>query len=345
MAGSHQHLWARLSVLVDRAPTLSALREHRVNLFAARCWRDAGRRVPAELRADERNAAMTALSVEPLLRRVRAAYDGTLMLMKGPEAAAHHLHPETRCFRDLDLLVDDPVAAQRALIAAGFMQGPRAQKYAEAQHLAPLAYPGFPLIVELHRRPNLPPWIPRPPVEAILDLSAPSTTGVTGITAPVPPVHALLLAAHSWTDRPVARLVDLVDVLAVLGEDDREAAERLSRAWGWQRLWRTTLMLADGVLGDHGLPLSLKTWARHFQCARERTVLEDHIARAAAPAWSVPRAGAGRALTTALIRTAARQPDEDWGEKLHRSRLALRHAFRAHSVHTQALHSQKRSDR
>ena len=344
MAGSHQHLWARLSVLVDRAPTLSALREHRVNLFAARCWRDAGRRVPAELRADERNAAMTALSVEPLLRRVRAAYDGTLMLMKGPEAAAHHLHPETRCFRDLDLLVDDPVAAQRALIAAGFMQGPRAQKYAEGSTRA-TGVSGLPV----HRRAASPTErsavIPRPPVEEILDLSAPSTTGVTGITAPVPPVHALLLAAHSWTDRPVARLVDLVDVLAVLGEDDREAAERLSRAWGWQRLWRTTLMLADGVLGDHGLPLSLKTWARHFQCARERTVLEDHIARAAAPAWSVPRAGAGRALTTALIRTAARQPDEDWGEKLHRSRLALRHAFRAHSVHTQALHSQKRSDR
>jgi putative nucleotidyltransferase-like protein len=338
MSGSPSDLWDHLRVLVDRAPTLSALRAHRVHLFAARCWREAGREMPAELRSEQRHAAMIALSVEPVLQRVRAVCDGTLMLMKGPEAATHHLHPETRGFRDVDLLVDDPVAAHRALIGAGFFQGPREQEYADAQHLVPLAYPGLPLLVELHRRPNLPPWIPSPPVEAILDLAVPSLTGVTGIVAPAAPAHALLLAAHSWSDRPVGRLIDLVDVMAVLGEGDRAAADRLARAWGWHGLWRTTLALAAGVLAGEGRPWSLRTWARHFEGARERTVLEDHIARAAAPAWTVPRAKAPRAVTAALARTTARRPDECWGDKLRRSRLAVRHAFTDQSTHTQALH-------
>jgi Uncharacterised nucleotidyltransferase len=316
---------------------VSALREHRVNLFAARCWREAGRDVPEALRSDERAAAMIALSTPLVLRRMRAAYDGTLMLMKGPEVAAHHRHPETRYFHDLDLLVDDPVAAQRALLAAGFVRAAEEHAYVEAQHLAPLVYPGLALIVELHRRPNIPPWLPWPSPESILEMAVPSMTGVPGIVAPAPPAHALLLAAHSWTDRPLGRLNDLVDVLAVLGECHREDADRLAREWGWQRLWRSTLMLADAVLAGEGAPVSLKTWARHFQGARERTVLENHIARATAPAWTVPRGGVRKALATTVAQSARRRPDEPWGEKLRRSRLAVRHAFTAQSAHHQAL--------
>jgi hypothetical protein len=339
MSASSGNPWDRLRVLVDRAPTLTALRQHRVHLFAARYWREAGREVPAELRSEERLAAMIALSVRPLLGRIRAAYDGTLMVMKGPEAAARHLHPETRYFHDVDLLVDDPVAAQRALLGAGFVQGPREQDYLDAQHLAPLAYPGLPLVIELHRRPNLPPWIPSPPVHAILDQAVRSMTGVAGVVAPAAPAHALLLAAHSWTDGPVGRLVDLADVIAVLGEDDRTAADRLAGDWGWRHLWRTTLALADAVLAGDGRPLSLLTWARHFEAARERTVLENHIARLAAPAWTVPRTRAAGAVTSALARTTARRPGEDWSDKLRRSRLAVAHAFTEQSAHSRALRS------
>jgi hypothetical protein len=336
--------WDRLAMLVDRASSVSALREHRVNLFAARCWREVGRDVPDELRSDERTAAIIALCAQPVLRRMRLAYDGTLMLMKGPEAAAHHLHPETRYFRDLDVLVDDPVAAQQALLAAGFVQAGGDHAYAEAQHLAPLVYPGFPLLVELHRRPNIPPWLPAPWRETILEMAVPSRTGVAGIVAPAPPAHALLLAAHSWTDRPVGRLIDLVDLIAVLGEAHREEADRLSHEWGWQRLWRATILLADAVLAGEGAPKSLRTWARHFQSARERTVLENHIARAASRAWVVPRAGVRTALATTVAQTAGRRPDEDWGQKVRRSRLAVRHAFTAQSTHHEALHSKGATD-
>jgi hypothetical protein len=280
---------------------------------------------------------MMALAVEPVLDRIRRAYHGTVMVMKGPEAAARHLHPGTRWFRDLDLLVDDPFAAQRALVEAGFVKGPREQDYAEAQHLVPLVYPGLPLVVELHRRPNVPCLIPSPPVQEILGMAVPSMTGVPGVVAPAAPVHALLLAAHSWTDRPVARLVDLVDVVAVLGEGNRDEAARLAHEWGWESLWHTTLGLADAVLAGEGQPLALRTWARHFDCARERTVLEEHVARVTAPAWTVPRAQAPRAVTAAVARTAARRPGERWPDKFRRSGLALRHALTAQSAHAKAV--------
>lgn len=319
---------------------MSALREHRVNLFAARYWRDAGRDVPEELRSDERTAAMIALCAEPVLSRMRAACDGTLMLMKGPEVAAHHLHPETRYFRDLDVLVEDPVAAQRSLLTAGFVQMAGEDGYADVQHLAPLLHPSFPLVIELHRRPNIPPWLPAPSPETILEMAVPSATGVAGIVAPAPEAHALLIAAHSWTDRPLGRLNDLVDVVAVVG-DHREAADRLSHEWGWQRLWRATLLLADAVLAGEGAPVSLKTWARHFQSTRERTVLENHIARATSLAWTVPRTGVRQALATTVAQTAGRRSDEEWGEKLRRSRLAVRHAFTVQSAHHEALHHEK----
>jgi hypothetical protein len=203
----------------------------------------------------------------------------------------------------------------------------------------PMAYPGLPLVVELHRRPNVPNWIPSPPVPEVLGMAVPSMTGVAGVVAPAAPVHALLLAAHSWTDRPVGRLGDLVDVIAVLGEGNRREAARLAQRWGWQSLWRTTLGLADAVLACDGHPLALRTWARHFDAARERTVLEEHVARLAAPAWTVPRSRAPRAVTAALGRTAARRPGEAWGDKLRRSRLALRHAFTEQSTHAQAVHT------
>jgi Uncharacterised nucleotidyltransferase len=329
--------WESLRQLVEKAPSVTALREHRVHLFAARCWRDEGRTVPEELRADERRAAVMAIAARPLLIKIRAAYDGTLMLMKGPEAAAHHLHPETRYFRDLDLLVDDPIEAQRALLARGFVQGRPEGGYVSAQHLAPLAHPGLPLVIELHRRPNCPSWLTPPPAAAVLDLAVPSMAGVPGIVAPSAAAHALLLAAHSWTDRPVGRLVDLVDVVAVLGDNERAATDRLADEWGWQGLWRTTLALADALLAGDGNPLSLKTWARHFRDARERTVIEEHVARAVGPAWTLPPAQAPQAVTAALARTTSRRPGEDWGDKLRRSRLAFRHAFTEGSAHARAL--------
>ena len=112
--------------------------------------------MPEELRVDEQIAAIKALAVPVLLKRVRDAYDGPLVLMKGPEVGAHYPAPAVRPFCDLDFLVDDPAAAHRAMVAAGFLEVGDAARYDGAHHLRPLAWPGLPLFIELHREANRP---------------------------------------------------------------------------------------------------------------------------------------------------------------------------------------------
>jgi hypothetical protein len=337
MEDASPSVWDRVEEMVDRAPSVRALYAHRLHLLAAALWRRRGQTIAPELRAEERRAATMALAVPLLLGRARAAYPGPLMLMKGPEAAAHYPDPGTRYFRDLDLLTDDAPTAQRALVAAGFIEvGDRAD-YVAAQHLCPLAWPGLPLIIEVHREPNRPPWLPAPPAAAILELAVPSATGASGIVAPAPGAHALLLAGHVWSDKPLGRLIDLVDIAALLGSDDRSLAGDLALAWGWDGMWQTTLAAADALMADGHRPRSLSTWARNLEQVRERTVLEDHLARVTAPAGTVPLRRVPACVTASLGRALARRSDERWADKLGRSRLALTHALMARSEHERTL--------
>jgi hypothetical protein len=325
--------WDRVEELVDRAPSVQALGRHRVHLVAARVLSERRWPVPAELRAEQRRAAMLAVATRPLLERARAAYGGKLMLMKGAEVAAHYRHPSDRFFCDLDLLADDATSAQRALIKAGFVQCGDPATYEHPNHLCPLAWPGVPLFIELHRQPSSPDWLPRAPTEEILDLSVPSATGVEGLLAPHPAVHALLLVAHSWAEAPLRRLIDLIDVAAVMGSEERTRADELARSWGWEGMWRVATSAGDAVLGDGELPASLSVWARHLLDARDRTVLENHLSRIAAPGSALPITRAHRALASAIRLTANRRGDEPWSHKLRRSCLAVTHAFMATSSH------------
>ena len=331
-------LWARAEGLVGRAPTVQSLLAHRLHLMAARVWRSRGWTVPGVLEAEERRAGMIAMPAHPLLARARAAYGGQLMLMKGAEVAAHYLHPSDRFFCDLDLLADDAPAAQRALIEAGFVQCGDPVAYEHEQHLCPLVWPGIPLFIEVHRRPNSPAWLPAPPVEEILDLSVPSATGVGGLLAPDPAAHALLLVAHGWAAHaPLARLADLIDVAALLPDDQRRRADELARRWGWEGMWRVAASAGDAVLNDSAWPASLSVWARHLRGVRDRTVLEDHIARIAAPTAALPASRAPATLVHALKGATTRDQDELWSQKLRRTCLAVAHAFMARSRHHRTL--------
>ena len=148
--------WSAARVLIDRAATLDDLRAHRLQLLAASLWLAEGRPVPDELRADRRYAATMALAAPALLERARAAYDGPLMLIKGPEVAACYPEPSARHFRDLDLLAEDPERAQRALLAAGFEEtGSDA-----AHHLPPSAGPVFRSVSRSTGRPSCRPGCP-----------------------------------------------------------------------------------------------------------------------------------------------------------------------------------------
>jgi Uncharacterised nucleotidyltransferase len=330
-------LWDRVEALVDSAPSVPALREHRLHLAAVRIWRARDVDVPRSLERPERYSAMSTIVAPILLERARAAYDGQLMLMKGLEVAARYRHPADRPFRDLDLLVDDADAAQRALVAAGFVEVGNPDAYERAQHLCPLAWPGIPLVIELHRRPNQPRWLPRPSTSEILELATPSATGIRGVLAPTPAAHALLLLAHSWTHQPLGRVADLVDVAAVLGADERLRTDELARRWKWDGMWRTSIAAVDAVVGRGGPEASLPVWARHLSTVRDRTVIENHIARIAAPAWALPPQRAPRAIAGALRHTAGRRDEEQWADKLRRSRRALAHAFMKKSSHERTL--------
>jgi hypothetical protein len=329
-------LWARVDAIVDGARGLHELRVHGVELIAARLWRRMGRPVPAELCNEERRAAMAALAAPALLGRARAAYDGTLVLMKGPEAAARYPDPALRPFIDLDLLVDDAGAAWRALRGYGFEEVGDPTKYKDIHHLRPLAWPGLPLAIELHREVNHAGWLSAPATAALLGLTQPSATGVEGLRAPVPAAHALLLSLHGWAHEPLRRLLDLIDVAVVLDDEERRLAEALARRWGLQRMWRVTLAAVDALLHGRGHGLALRVWGRHLASVRERTVLETHLARWAAPASGLPRPGV-RALGTATLTfagAAGPRGDERWADALGRTGLAVGDAFRPQSRHS-----------
>ena len=272
-----------------------------------------------------------------ILGKARSAYEGPIMLMKGPEVAAHYPVPSDRPFHDLDLLVEDPVAAQRALIAAGFVQYGEPEAYTGLQHLPPLMWPGAPLVVEVHRHPSQPFWLPPISPESMFRIAVPSATGVPGILAPEPAAHAVLVVAHAWNHEPLGNAGQLLDAAALLASADHRRAGAFARAWGWEGMWNTTLAVIDAVVGGNRPSLALKLWARHLLDVRERVVLENHISRLAAPVCSLPVSDVPRAIACALRYTASPEHDEDGMTQLRRSCLAIAHAFRPQSEHEQSL--------
>ena len=327
----------RIESLVDRASSIDALEAHRLHLAAARVWRSRDQVVPPDLRSQERAAAVRGMLANLVLVKARQAYGGSLMLMKGPEIASHYPVPSDRPFRDLDLIADDAPAAQRALTTAGFVEAAAPASYATHQHLCPLMWPGIPLAVEIHRRPNHPAWLDPPCAERLFRLAVPSATGIDGVLAPEPAAHALLLVAHAWTHEPLGRIGDLLDVAAALAAADRERAAALSREWGWDRMWRTTLAATEAVLGQRPRGVALSAWTRHLSGPRERRVVEAHIARFGAPASSLPLAEVPGALVRVLKDTVAPGKEEGWRTQARRSYLAIAHAFKKTSDHERSL--------
>jgi putative nucleotidyltransferase-like protein len=333
---AESELWTRVEKLVDGAPSLGSLRAHRLELAAARIQRARGVSIAPELRREQHQAAFLAMSAPMLLERARSAYDGELLLLKGPEVAARYAEPSDRFFRDLDLLAEDAPAAQRALIAAGFVEYGDPAAYEREQHLCPLVWPGIPLVVEVHRHANAPSWLPRLHPREILGTAVPSATGVRGLLAPSPAVHALLLVAHSWAHHPLARLRDLVDLAVVLVGEDRCRVREIAREWGWEGIWRVSEQAIDDVFAPrHSHPPSFM--ARHLPSVRERSVLENHLSRLAAPVCALPAGRVPRAFAGVLADAARRHRDEPWRDKLNRARLSLAHAFMSTSSHEQTL--------
>ena len=325
--------------VIERSPSLIDLRAHRLHLLAAQRFRALGQPVPEEFAADERLAAAVTLAAEITLERARAAYDGTLVLMKGLEVAGRYPSPTLRPFRDLDVIVDRPEQAQKALKAAGFVAvGMDDHAYEDQHHLRPLRLPELPVLLEVHRRPVWISWSSPPSTAELLSGAVGSVTGIPGVLALSPAHHALVLAAHSWEGTPLRRILDLVDVTVVAREADPSELWDAARRWRMDGVWRTMSAAADAVLfGAPALPWHVRLWAGQAQVARDRSMVRDHAARLLSTFSVLPPSEALGVAGEALVRTFSPAEGETWRIKAARTRRALRHAFERVSVHNETL--------
>jgi Uncharacterised nucleotidyltransferase len=331
-------IWASVDRLIDRGPTLAGLRAHRLHLLAARRWSALGRPLPRDLMAEARTSGLFTLVVPMILERARAAYEGPMVLMKGLEVAALYPDPALRPFHDVDLLVADAAEAHRALISAGFqpVANPDAY-YADRHHLRPLCWPALPLVVEIHKRPEWPTWTAPPATEELLSAAIPASAGVDGLQTLAPSHHALVLAAHSWTEAPLRRAIDLVDVAAVSAGQDRDELGRLARRWDIGGVWETMIAAADALLFEAPTPWSMRLWARDLLCVRDRTVLENHLRRLVSSFWALPPRRALRASANALVREVRPAPGESRRTKLARAKRAIANPLAPLSEHNGAV--------
>jgi hypothetical protein len=326
-------LWEGVGRLLDRAVPLGDLRSHRIELLALARWWELGRPVPSELVAEARMPTIAALSAPALLQRVRESCDGPIVLLKGPEAAACYPVAASRPFGDLDVLVPDAVAVQRALVAAGFKPFGEEASYLRSHQLQPLHYPGFPLVVEVHVRPHWVEGIQPPPVDELFEMAVESVVPVTGISALPRTHHAVLLAVHAWAHEPLGNLRDLIDVAAACQGTSALHADALASAWGVERIWRTTAAAVDALFFGIGPAWPLRIWARHLGDVRERTVLETHLGRWFAAFSAFPLGRAALMALRAMGSDVHPNAEEDWPTKVQRTRRAIRNAFEGRSRH------------
>jgi len=331
-------VWGGVDRLVDRAPDLADLRAHRLHLLAGRRLRARGLPVPETLVAEERASAAFSLGTPLALELLRASCEGPIVVLKGPELAARYPAPHLRPATDVDVLVEDANDAQQRARRAGFVPLDEREGYYEPlHHLPPLWHPAFGVKLEIHRRPEWVSWSSPPPAEELLDIAVPAAVGVDGISALPAAEHALVVAAHSWSNLPLRRLLDLVDLQVLAGEAGRTRVVELAARWDLVGVWRTMIEAADALLDGGPRTLPLRTWARDLVAVREPTVAATHFRRLAGPVWALPARRAAFAIFAALAREVRPAADESWSAKRIRSVRAIRNAFRRRSEHERTL--------
>lgn len=331
-------LWNAVDELIDRLDVETAC-AHGLGPLAARRRRASGETVPEQLMREERAAATSNLVAPALLARIRDAYDGPLILLKGPELS--RCYPDrSRRFGDLDLLPADAEQAQAALLASGFRLQDRdwpPEFYDDVlrphYHLHPLEWPGLALRVEIHKHVKWPDGMAVPSNEEIFEAAVPASVGVPGLLTPNPLHHAVLLASHAWGEIPMRRIRQLLDPIAFVDGHDRSPYRAAARAWQFERGWDTILGVADWLF-DHGdPPLALRTWARYLRELREPTVLEMHVQEWLAPFSMTRPATALRISGAAVARDFRPDLGQTWGQKLRRILNSLVHPFSSKSEH------------
>lgn len=330
-------IWQAVDRLIDRAPRVQDLRRHGLQLLAAQRWRELGRPVPDQLRHDQQLAAAVTLTAPLVLERVRVAWPGAIAVMKGPEVAALYPSPQSRPYSDLDLLVENAAEAQSALLAAGFRPVGDPRLYVDIHHLRPLKAPGLAVAVEVHDRPKWLDGTEPPPTGDLLAVAVPATSGVNGVLTLGPREHSLLLAVHSWSHVPLARISHLLDVALMTEGVEPDELRALARHWGVERAWAATNAAVESLLLGGTRSWPMRSWARNLSRVDERTVLESHLEHWLAAFSALPPRRALGASTRAVAAEARPAPGERWRVKLRRVRHALRSPFVGLSEHRHAL--------
>jgi hypothetical protein len=206
--------------------------------------------------------------------------DGPILVLKGPEVAAHYPFPALRPYGDLDLLVEDVAAAEGALVEAGFtLSGSEESVIPGYIHDRPLRYEHLPLAIELHRSPGWLSWMTPPSNAELFAMAVPSATGVHGITTMPVAAHALFLAVHSWRHGPYHSLLHLVDIDLMRRNATEPEIGALAAEWGMSNLWSRTTVTIDWLLYDAPPPGHLdRYWTRHLTKWRPRTTREYYLA-------------------------------------------------------------------
>ena len=323
---STEPLWEGLARRLEHV-TVAGATANRLGSLTARSWRSAGRPVPPDLLRQERAARMAETFAPALLAQVASAYDGPMVVFKGPEIAARY--PDAgRNFSDVDLLVPDAKAVQRALLAAGFVEVEDPEgAFSEIHHLTPLRWPTLPLHVEIHSALKWPRSLDPPDLAEIFAQAVPAAVAPDALRAPAPHHHALILAAHSWAHTPLRSARDLVDVAAIADEADAAKLDAATEAWGLSRVWPTVRAAADWLMSGTRRPLAVSLWARHLIDLREATVLEGHLERWLSPFWALPPLAAFSTGASMLANDLWVQEDETVRQKLSRAARAARHAL------------------
>ena len=236
---SARELWAAVDVLVAGLEDTGALEANGLHLLAAQRRRLLGLPVDPDLAAEERQNASARLFAVPLLRRIRAAVGGALILVSGPDLGELYPSIEARPFRDMTLLTDDVSSAADRLALAGF-------RVEQGRDAITVGAPNAPAVT---LRASLP-WLAgrsSPGVDELFATSRLSPIGLSGILTPAPAVHALLLAVVCRATA-APRAVDLLDVAALLTVVSPGEVERLARSWHVLRPWIETQAAIETLL-------------------------------------------------------------------------------------------------
>lgn len=330
--GVWEHARDLARAAVDRSqPT------YRLELLVQRVRRERGMPVDRTFEYAEHLAAIRILAAEDILRRVRDAVEGPIVLVKGLEVALLYPDPVLRPFGDLDLLVPDTAAVQRALLGEGFEEIMDPDLFIDIHQERPVMLPGSPLAIEVHKWPKWPDFLDPPPLEEVLSVAVESRTGAPGILALPDAHHAVVVAAHAWTHGPLNHARQLLDVAMLAEGIPRAELHEVAARWGIERMWDTTIRCADSVFGDGPRSSAERLWARHLRPLRERTVAESHLEKYLSPLWAYPPRMALQ-VSASMIRTELRPAQEEtWGGKLRRTMAAARNAAAPKSRHDEAL--------